>query len=166
MGCSPSSIYFATTLVLWLKRSHVLSFDRSSSLAKATALLVLGFSPLSTRLPVVKSSLHSVLRCARNSIVSCHSLPISLIFRNNTWSLVLWNQYLRFPSPSRASSAMGSCICHVMARTPFESWLTYVKKSTPGNFKNFWLKQRRTILAGSSFLFGVTGDSPTPLFSF
>ena len=57
MGRSPSSIYFATTLVLRLKRSHKLSFDRSSSLAKATALLVLGFFPLSTRLLVVKSSL-------------------------------------------------------------------------------------------------------------
>ena len=41
----------------------------SSSLAKATALLVLGFFPLSTRLPVVKSSLRSVLRCARNTFV-------------------------------------------------------------------------------------------------
>ena len=57
MGQSPSSIYFATTLELWLERSHVLSLDRFSSLVKATALLVLGSSPLSTRLPVVKSSL-------------------------------------------------------------------------------------------------------------
>ena len=40
MGRSPSSIYFATTLKLWPERSHVLSLDRSSSLAKATALLV------------------------------------------------------------------------------------------------------------------------------
>ena len=67
MGRSPSSIYFATTLKLWLERSHILSLDRSSSLAKATALLVLGISPLSTRLPVVKCSLRSVLRCARNN---------------------------------------------------------------------------------------------------
>ena len=35
MGRSPSSIYFATTLVLWPERSHVLFLDRSSSLAKA-----------------------------------------------------------------------------------------------------------------------------------
>ena len=66
MGRSPSSIYFATTLVLWPERSHILSLDRSSSLAKATALLVLGSFPLSTCLPVVKCSLRSVLRCARN----------------------------------------------------------------------------------------------------
>ena len=38
MGRSPSSIYFATTLKLWPERSHVLSLDCSSSLAKATAL--------------------------------------------------------------------------------------------------------------------------------
>ena len=35
MGRSPSSIYFATTLVLRPERSHELSLDRSSSLAKA-----------------------------------------------------------------------------------------------------------------------------------
>ena len=39
----------------------------SSSLAKATALGLLGSSPLFRRLPVVKSSLCSVLRCARNN---------------------------------------------------------------------------------------------------
>ena len=39
----------------------------SSSLAKATALQLLGSSPLSRRLPVVKSSLRSVLQCARNN---------------------------------------------------------------------------------------------------
>ena len=41
----------------------------SSSLAKATASRFLrSHSPLSTRLPVVKSSLRSVLRCAHNSL--------------------------------------------------------------------------------------------------
>ena len=38
----------------------------SSSLAKATASRFLGSSPLFLHLPVVKSSLRSVLRCARN----------------------------------------------------------------------------------------------------
>ena len=40
--CSPSSIYFATTLKVWPARSHVLSLVLFSSLAKATALRFLG----------------------------------------------------------------------------------------------------------------------------
>ena len=51
----------------------------SSSLAKATALRFLrSHSPLSTHLPVVKSSLHSVLRCARNRFPPEHSSMGSL----------------------------------------------------------------------------------------
>ena len=41
--CSPSSIYFATTLKVWPVRSHELSLVLSRSLAKATALRLLGF---------------------------------------------------------------------------------------------------------------------------
>ena len=41
--CSPSSIYFATTLKVRPARSHVLSLVLFSSLAKATALRLLGF---------------------------------------------------------------------------------------------------------------------------
>ena len=41
--CSPSSIYFATTLKVQPARSHVLSLVLFSSLAKATALRLLGF---------------------------------------------------------------------------------------------------------------------------
>ena len=67
MGRSPSSIYFATTLVSRLVRSHELSLDRSSSLAKAIRFACLRVSrPLSTRLPVVKCSLRSARPCARN----------------------------------------------------------------------------------------------------
>ena len=55
--CSPSSIYFETTLKVWPARSQVLSLVLSRSLAKATASQILRTCPLSTRLPVVKSGL-------------------------------------------------------------------------------------------------------------
>ena len=56
----------------------------SSSLAKATALRILegvNSPSLSTRLPVVKSSLRSVLRCARNS---------RMVVFHQTRTLPLW----------------------------------------------------------------------------
>ena len=51
----------------------------SSSLAKATALRLLGSSPLSRRLPVVKSSLRSVLWCARNRRLKINPGPIVIL---------------------------------------------------------------------------------------
>ena len=63
--CSPSSIYFATTLKVWPARSHKLS---SSSLVRWPRLLLCDLRefPSVHRLPVVKSSLRSVLWCTRN----------------------------------------------------------------------------------------------------
>ena len=72
MGRSPSSIYFATTLKVRLVRSHVLSLLLLVRWPRLSALRLLGSSPLSTCLPVVKCSLRSVLRCARNiTFFSC-----------------------------------------------------------------------------------------------
>ena len=51
----------------------------SSSLAKATALWLLGSSPLFRRLPVVKSSLRSVLWCARNRRLKINPSPIVIL---------------------------------------------------------------------------------------
>ena len=66
MGRSPSSIYFATTLKVRLVRSHELSSSSLVCWPRLFAPRLLGSSPLFCHLPVVKSSLRSVLRCARN----------------------------------------------------------------------------------------------------
>ena len=98
---SSSSIYFATTLQVWLARSHVLSLVPSSSLAKATALRPEeGVHSLSSVKLLTGSEVQPtrVLRCARNN------KSLSTVVSMYSWILV-WSQQCRIVSADTASQA-------------------------------------------------------------
>ena len=80
MGRSPSSIYFATTLKLWLVRSHILSSLFSSSLVKAIRFANLREFPSVPSLTGSEVQPTRVLRCARNRRLKINPGP-SVILR-------------------------------------------------------------------------------------